>query len=80
MLLFCLSVESDQELGIFRRKIELEDCFLDKRLDRLVRILLQISGHPFYGASYIFSIRQQIMHGLIDSSNICQGSSVVPIR
>jgi hypothetical protein len=64
-LLFSLSVEADQELGISRRKIELEDRFLNKRLNRLARILLQVSGHPFYGASYIFSIRQQIMHGLM---------------
>jgi hypothetical protein len=55
--LFSVTEELDQELGIKGRKIELEDRFLNERLDRLIGILQQVAGHPFDGAAYVFSIR-----------------------
>jgi len=67
-LLFPFPEEPDQEIGVPGRNIELENGFLDERLERLAGILLQIGGHPFDGASQVFSIRSQFMHGLVDSS------------
>ncbi len=54
---FSLSEEHDQKIGVPGGKIELEDRFLDERLYWLAGILLQVEGHPFDGASYVFSIR-----------------------
>jgi hypothetical protein len=52
-----LAEEHYQELGIPRRKIELEDRFLNEGSDRPVGFFLQVAGHPFDSAAYIISIR-----------------------
>ena len=54
--LFSLDEETDEELGVPGRKVELEDRFLDERLDRLAGILPQVAGYPLHGAPDVLSI------------------------
>jgi hypothetical protein len=58
-----LSIELDQEFGIFGREIELEDRLLDQRTYRLARVILKVCGQPSDRTSQIFPFRQQIAHG-----------------
>jgi len=48
--------EPDEELGIQRGKVELENSFLDERLDRLSGVLLKLPGNPFDSAPQIVSV------------------------
>jgi hypothetical protein len=56
-LFISVAEEHYQKLGIPRRKIELEDRFLNKGLDRHPGFFLQVAGNPFDGTAYIISIR-----------------------
>ena len=58
-----LPEEANQELGIPRGKIELEDGLLDERLSKPLGIFLQMLGNPFDGTAQVFAIREEIMHG-----------------